>query len=40
MSYEKALFDWQDPLFLDAQLTDAERLVRDSAADPKGEGQE
>lgn len=24
-------FDWQDPLLLDAQLTDEERLVRDSA---------
>jgi glutaryl-CoA dehydrogenase len=27
----KAAFDWQDPLFLDAQLSDEERMVRDSA---------
>ncbi len=27
----KAAFDWQDPLFLDAQLSDEERIVRNSA---------
>jgi glutaryl-CoA dehydrogenase len=30
---EKATFQWSDPLLLDAQLTDEERLVRDSARD-------
>ena len=24
-------FDWQDPLLLDAQLTDEERMIRDGA---------
>jgi glutaryl-CoA dehydrogenase len=27
----KAVFDWQDPLFLDSQLTEDERMVRDTA---------
>jgi len=34
---DKASFDWQDPLFLDAQLTDEERLVRESARKFAGE---
>jgi len=28
----KAAFHWDDPLLLDAQLTDEERMVRDAAA--------
>jgi glutaryl-CoA dehydrogenase len=28
---EKARFDWEDPLLLDQQLTDEERMVRDTA---------
>ena len=24
-------FDWQDPMFLDQQLTDEERMIRDAA---------
>lgn len=26
-------FDWQDPFFLDAQLGEEERLIRDAARD-------
>ena len=29
----KAGFDWSDPLLLDEQLTDEERLIRDSTRD-------
>jgi glutaryl-CoA dehydrogenase len=29
---QKASFNWQDPLLLDAQLTEEERMVRDAAA--------
>jgi glutaryl-CoA dehydrogenase len=29
---EHTTFSWADPLLLDQQLTDAERMVRDSAA--------
>ncbi len=28
---EKLTFDWQDPLLLDSQLTDEERMIRDAA---------
>lgn len=31
MSAHRAAFDWQDPLLLDTQLTETERLVRDTA---------
>lgn len=31
MSAHHAAFDWQDPLLLDTQLTETERLVRDTA---------
>ena len=27
----KAVFTWEDPLLLDEQLTDDERMIRDSA---------
>ena len=27
----KPIFSWEDPLFLDQQLSDDERMVRDSA---------
>ena len=27
----KPIFDWTDPLFLDQQLSDEERMVRDTA---------
>ena len=30
-SSKKASFVWEDPLLLDAQLTEEERMVRDSA---------
>ncbi|MBC7481750.1 MAG: acyl-CoA dehydrogenase family protein, partial [Rhizobacter sp.] len=30
-SPQKAFFHWDDPLLLDAQLTDEERMVRESA---------
>ncbi|WP_142809519.1 acyl-CoA dehydrogenase [Tepidiphilus olei] len=33
MSAHRPTFDWQDPLLLDAQLTETERLVRDTAHD-------
>ncbi|WP_142803957.1 acyl-CoA dehydrogenase [Tepidiphilus sp. J10] len=33
MSTHRPTFDWQDPLLLDAQLTETERLVRDTAHD-------
>ena len=33
MSTDKAPFSWQDPLFLDSQLTDEERLIAQSARD-------
>src|SRR6266851_4443681 len=32
-SAEKPVFDWQDPLLLDAELTEEERMLRDSARD-------
>ena len=32
MANSKATFDWSDPLLLDQQLTDDERMVRDAAA--------
>jgi glutaryl-CoA dehydrogenase len=32
-SAQKPVFTWQDPLLLDEQLTDEERLIRDSAKD-------
>jgi glutaryl-CoA dehydrogenase len=32
-STQKPVFTWQDPLLLDEQLTDEERLIRDSAKD-------
>ncbi|MDX9839712.1 MAG: acyl-CoA dehydrogenase family protein, partial [Azoarcus sp.] len=31
MAAGKTAFDWADPLFLDGQLTETERLVRDAA---------
>ncbi|MEO8124807.1 MAG: acyl-CoA dehydrogenase, partial [Burkholderiales bacterium] len=31
MSQAKASFHWEDPLLLDAQLSDEERAVRDAA---------
>jgi len=31
MAANKATFSWEDPLFLDAQLTEDERMVRDTA---------
>lgn len=31
MAYHRALFNWADPLLLDAQLSDTERMVQDSA---------
>lgn len=31
MPSPRAAFDWQDPLLLDTQLTETERLVRDTA---------
>jgi glutaryl-CoA dehydrogenase len=31
-SIQKAQFHWDDPLLLDQQLTDEERMVRDAAA--------
>jgi len=31
MASNKATFSWEDPLFLDAQLTEDERMVRDTA---------
>ena len=32
MAQTKAAFQWADPLLLDQQLTDEERMVRDAAA--------
>ncbi|HEX3501276.1 MAG TPA: acyl-CoA dehydrogenase [Stellaceae bacterium] len=32
-SGEKPVFDWQDPLLLDAELSEEERMLRDSARD-------
>ncbi|MFZ1364356.1 MAG: acyl-CoA dehydrogenase family protein, partial [Brachymonas denitrificans] len=32
MAQTKAAFQWDDPLLLDQQLTDEERMVRDAAA--------
>lgn len=32
MADSKASFNWIDPLLLDSQLTEEERMVRDSAA--------
>ena len=32
MSQARAQFHWDDPLLLDQQLTDDERMVRDAAA--------
>ena len=32
MATSKATFNWSDPLLLDQQLTDDERMVRDAAA--------
>ncbi len=32
-STEKPVFDWQDPLLLDAELSEEERMLRDSARD-------
>ena len=31
MTSSKPVFSWEDPLFLDQQLSDDERMVRDSA---------
>ena len=31
MAHAKQTFDWQDPLLLDSQLTDEERMIRDAA---------
>ncbi|TVT52495.1 MAG: acyl-CoA dehydrogenase, partial [Azoarcus sp. PHD] len=31
MAAGKTAFDWADPFFLDGQLTETERLVRDAA---------
>ncbi|MBI4984463.1 MAG: acyl-CoA dehydrogenase family protein, partial [Rhodocyclales bacterium] len=31
MAANKATFNWEDPLFLDSQLTEDERMVRDTA---------
>jgi len=28
---KRVSFDWQDPMFLDQQLTDEERMIRDAA---------
>lgn len=33
----KASFNWIDPLLLDQQLTEEERMVRDSAGDLPGQ---
>ena len=30
---KRVSFDWQDPMFLDQQLTDEERMIRDAARD-------
>ena len=32
-SSKRTSFDWQDPMFLDAQLDDEERMIRDAARD-------
>src|SRR5256885_17117250 len=32
-STAKPVFDWQDPLLLDAELSEEERMLRDSARD-------
>jgi len=31
MAANRAIFDWEDPLYLDSQLTEEERMVRDTA---------
>jgi glutaryl-CoA dehydrogenase len=31
MSQKLAPFNWQDPMFLDNQLTEEERMIRDTA---------
>ena len=31
MASNKASFNWEDPLLLDLQLTETERMVRDTA---------
>lgn len=31
MTHSTPVFDWKDPLFLDSQLTDEERMIRDAA---------
>ena len=33
MTTNQARFDWQDPLNIDSQLTEDERMVRDTARD-------
>jgi glutaryl-CoA dehydrogenase len=33
LASEKPVFDWQDPLLLDAELSEEERMLRDSARD-------
>ena len=33
MSKSKASFNWADPLLLDTQLSEEERMVRDAAAE-------
>ena len=35
MNYKKGIvpFQWEDPLFLDQQLTEEERMIRDAARD-------
>ena len=30
-SSKRTSFDWQDPMFLEAQLSDEERMIRDAA---------
>ncbi|MEH6825937.1 MAG: acyl-CoA dehydrogenase, partial [Motiliproteus sp.] len=33
MSNNRTQFQWDDPFFLDAQLTEEERMIRDAARD-------
>ncbi|MGK0441844.1 MAG: glutaryl-CoA dehydrogenase, partial [Pseudohongiellaceae bacterium] len=33
MSQKLTSFNWQDPMFLDSQLTEEERMIRDTAHD-------
>ena len=33
MKPNEAAFQWEDPLLLDAELTEEERLIRDTARD-------